>query len=139
MRTFLDSDGKEKYFIMGCYGIGVGRTLQAVIENSMMKRIIWPINLAPFKIEIIPLNTSDEEIVSVSERLYEELTLNNFDTLLDDRENLSAGEKFNDADLIGIPIQIIIGRAYKKEKKIEIKVRKTNERIQIEEKEVLTS
>ena len=133
--TFLDSDGKEKYFIMGCYGIGVGRTLQAVIEKFHdEKGIIWPINLAPFKIEIIPLNTSDEEIVSASERLYEELTSNNFDTLLDDRENLSAGEKFNDADLIGIPIQVIIGRAYKKEKKVEIKIRRTNERFQIEEK-----
>ncbi|BAL80923.1 proline--tRNA ligase [Caldisericum exile] len=127
--TFLDADGKEKHFIMGCYGIGVGRTLQAIIEKFHDdKGIIWPMNIAPFKVEILPINTSDEEINNASNRLHESLVKEGIEVLLDDRDDLSAGEKFNDADLIGIPLQVIVGRAFKKEGKFEIKIRKTGER-----------
>lgn len=127
--TFLDADGKEKFFIMGCYGIGVGRTLQAIIEKFHDdKGIIWPINIAPFKALIIPINMSDEEITNASMNLYNALISEGIEVLIDNRAELSAGEKFNDADLIGIPLQIIVGRALKKDGKFEIKVRKTNER-----------
>lgn len=128
--TFLDEEGKENYFIMGCYGIGIGRTLQAIIEKFHdEKGIIWPNNIAPFKVEVIPLNLNDESIKNATENVYKLLLDNGIETLLDDREELSAGEKFNDADLIGFPVQLIVGKAYKKEGKFEIKIRKTNERI----------
>jgi prolyl-tRNA synthetase len=127
--TFLDADGKEKLFIMGCYGIGVGRTLQAIIEKFHdEKGIIWPMNIAPFKVEVIPINTSDEEIISSAQKIHDELENAGIETLLDDRTDLSAGEKFNDADLIGIPLQVIVGRSLKKEGKFEVKIRSTNER-----------
>jgi prolyl-tRNA synthetase len=114
---------------MGCYGIGVGRTLQAIIEKFHdEKGIIWPMNIAPFKVEVIPINTSDEEIVSSAQKMHDELENSGIETLLDDRTDLSAGEKFNDADLIGIPLQVIVGRSLKKEGKFEVKIRSTNER-----------
>jgi len=136
--TFLDANGKEKFYIMGCYGIGVGRTLQAIIEKHHdEKGIIWPMNIAPFKVEILPLNLSDPDIKDASEKVYNLLMDNGVETLLDDRDELSAGEKFNDADLIGTPIQIIIGKSFKKEGKFEIKIRRTNERFNVEFEEVL--
>ncbi|MEF3245548.1 MAG: proline--tRNA ligase [Caldisericaceae bacterium] len=136
--TFLDEEGKENYFIMGCYGIGIGRTLQAIIEKFHdEKGITWPNNIAPFKVEVIPLNLNDESIKNATENVYKLLLDNGIETLLDDREELSAGEKFNDADLIGIPIQLIVGKAYKKEGKFEIKIRKTNERIFLSTDEII--
>ncbi|MGB9769235.1 MULTISPECIES: proline--tRNA ligase [Caldisericum] len=136
--TFLDADGKERYFIMGCYGIGVGRTLQAIVEKFHDdKGIIWPINIAPFKVEIVPINLNDEEINSSSNKLHERFVKEGIDVLLDDREDLSAGEKFNDADLIGIPLQIIVGRALKKEGKFEVKVRSSGERFTLDFEETV--
>ncbi len=126
---FLDKDGKEKYFIMGCYGIGVGRTLAAVIEEHNDKfGIKWPISVAPFEVEILPLNMSDEEIKNTAESLYEKLQSEGIEVLMDDRNDVGAGVKFNDADLIGIPIQIIVGRTLKKEGKVELKDRETGEK-----------
>ncbi len=131
--TFLDSEGKEQFYIMGCYGIGVGRTLQSVVEQHHdVHGIKWPVSIAPFQVEILPLNSSDSEINNFSEELYLDLTNKGFDTLLDDRLDASAGVKFNDADLIGIPIQLIIGKTFKKDKKIEIKIRETGEKLQLE-------
>ncbi len=138
--TFLDEEGKENYFIMGCYGIGIGRTLQAIIEKFHdEKGTIWPNDIAPFKVEVIPLNLNDESIKNAAENIYKLLLDNGIETLLDDREELSAGEKFNDADLIGLPIQLIVGKAYKKEGKFEIKIRKTNERILVAIDEIVTT
>ncbi len=130
---FLDKDGKEKYFIMGCYGIGVGRTLAAIIEeHNDNYGIKWPISVAPFEVEVVPLNMSDKTIVDVSEKIYNDLTSSGIEVLIDDRNDVSAGVKFNDADLIGIPVQIIVGRALKKEGKLEIKDRDSGEKVLIE-------
>ncbi len=126
---FLDKDGKEKYFIMGCYGIGVGRTLAAVIEeHNDDYGIKWPISVAPYEVEIIPLNMSDKDITDAANSLYEELEKDGTEVFMDDRDDVGAGVKFNDADLIGIPVQVIIGRTFKKEGKVEIKDRTTGEK-----------
>ncbi len=130
---FLDKDGKEKYFIMGCYGIGVGRTLAAVIEEHNDKYgIKWPISVAPYEIEVIPLNTADESISNAANSIYEKLKIEKIEVLIDDRSDVGAGVKFNDADLIGIPFQVVIGRTFKKEGKVEIKDRYTEEKFIIE-------
>ena len=126
---FLDKDGKEKYFIMGCYGIGVGRTLASIIEEHNDKfGIKWPMSVAPYEVEILPVNMSDEQIKNTAEDLYKLFSDKGIEVLMDDRSDVSAGVKFNDADLIGIPVQVIIGRALKKEGKVEIKNRESGEK-----------
>jgi prolyl-tRNA synthetase len=120
---FLDADGKERPFIMGSYGIGITRTPQAAIERYHdEKGIIWPKNIAPYLVEIIPLNFEKEEHQKISEQIYQELVTGGIDCLIDDR-NERAGVKFNDADLIGIPIRIVIGDKSLKNGKLEIKYR----------------
>lgn len=120
---FTAADGTEKPMIMGCYGIGIGRTMAAAIEqNHDENGIIWPIPLAPFKATVIPLNTNHEEIMEAAEKLYRELTALGIETLLDDRDE-RAGAKFKDADLLGIPIHLIIGERGLKEGQIELKMR----------------
>ncbi|MDW7999251.1 MAG: proline--tRNA ligase [Thermodesulfovibrio sp.] len=131
---FLDKDGKEKPIIMGSYGIGPARVAAAAIEqNHDSDGIIWPKSISPFDIEIIPLNMEDEKTVNIAEELYEKVTeiYNSFadrhmEVLIDDRDE-RPGVKFKDADLIGIPIQVIIGEKGLKDNKIEIKIRRTKE------------
>lgn len=107
--TFLDKDGVERPIIMGCYGIGVTRLIAAVVEqNHDEKGIIWPPSIAPYNVVILPLNVSNTCLMELSEELYELLQSSNIEVLLDDRD-ISPGKKFNDADLIGIPISVIIG------------------------------
>ena len=125
---YTDAEGTEKPMIMGCYGIGVGRTMAAAIEqNHDENGIVWPIPLAPFKATVIPLNTNHEGIMEVAEKLYKELTELGIETLLDDRED-RAGAKFKDADLLGIPIHLIIGERGLKEGKVELKLRAGGEK-----------
>ncbi len=131
---FLDKDGKEKPIIMGSYGIGPARVAAAAIEqNHDSDGIIWPKSISPFDIEIIPLNMDDEKTINISEELYEKITeiYNSFadrhmEVLIDDRDE-RPGVKFKDADLIGIPIQIVVGEKGLKENKVEIKKRRTKE------------
>jgi prolyl-tRNA synthetase len=123
--TFLDEDGKSKPMIMGCYGIGVTRTLQAAIEQSHDdKGIIWPVSIAPFHIHMLVLNPSHAESMTTAEALHDQCVTEGYDVLLDDRDD-RPGVKFNDADLIGMPIQIIIGERSLKNGDIEIKSRVT--------------
>ncbi len=130
--TFLDADGKEKPFIMGSYGIGITRTPQAAIEKYHdEKGIVWPKNIAPYQVIILPLNYATEEHREVSQKIYKALGEADIDSLLDNRTE-RAGVKFNDADLIGIPIQVIIGDKSLKMGKIELKSRQTGEKILIE-------
>ncbi len=126
---FLDSDGKEKPIIMGSYGIGVERILAAFIEqNKDDYGIIWKPPLAPFHAHIIGLSLSKfEHIKEGCEKIYEELKNDGLDILFDDRDE-SPGIKFNDADLIGIPIQIIVGKKNFEKGNIEIKYRESGER-----------
>ena len=107
---FQDQDGKLKPAIMGCYGIGISRTLMAAVEqHSDEDGIVWPEEIAPFKVHIIPVNTNDEEQLKMAEEIYNECKANGVEVLIDDR-NERAGSKFKDADLIGIPHRIIVGK-----------------------------
>lgn len=121
--VFLDAEGKEHPMIMGSYGIGVTRTPQAAIERYHDdKGIIWPKSIAPFDIEIIPLSMDNDQHVKTAEMLYASLSEAGFEVLIDDRSE-RPGVKFNDADLIGIPIRITIGDKSLKENSVEVKAR----------------
>ncbi len=120
---FVDRNGEEKPFIMGCYGIGVSRIVAAAIEgNYDEKGIIWPVSIAPFKVIVIPANTENSQMLETAEKLYKSFTDSNIEVLLDDR-NESAGSKFADADLCGIPLWVIVGRKIT-EGKAEIRIRR---------------
>ena len=107
---FSDKDGQLKNLWMGCYGIGVTRIAQAAIEqNHDQKGICWPIQISPFEVIIIPTNLKDPNQSDLTEQIYNEFVTNKIDVLLDDRDD-RAGVKFKDAELIGIPFQIVIGR-----------------------------
>ncbi len=132
---FLDKDHKEKYPIMGCYGIGVDRTIAAIIEQWNDKDgIIWPITVAPFEIIVIPVNIKEETVKKSAEQIYEKLN-SRYEVLFEDRD-LSPGFKFKDADLIGIPVKIIISSKNLKNNKIEIKLRRTQKSELIEISEI---
>ena len=125
--TFLDENGKEKYFEMGCYGIGVGRTMAAAIEqNNDEFGIIWPRSIAPFEVVVVPVNAKNADQLEYSEKIYEELKAAGVDTLLDDRKD-RAGVKFNDCDLIGYPIRVTISPKSLNDNTIEVKIRKSGE------------
>ncbi|MEW6412836.1 MAG: proline--tRNA ligase [Candidatus Zixiibacteriota bacterium] len=134
---FLDAEGKEHPIIMGSYGIGITRTPQAALEKYFDdKGIIWPKNIAPYLVEIIPLSMENQAQVETAEKLYQELTEAGFDVLMDDRDE-RPGVKFNDADLIGLPIRITIGDKSLKDGKIELKARAEAEVKLIEVENVL--
>ncbi len=124
--TFLDENGEKKYYVMGCYGIGVERTMAAVIEQLHDdKGIIWPMTIAPYHVIVIPVVVKDEEQRSVAERIYSELLERGVEVLIDDRDE-SPGVKFNDADIMGIPLRVTVGK-YLKEGKVELKWRRSGE------------
>lgn len=132
--NFIDENGKEKPFLMGCYGIGVTRTMASIIEQHNDENgIIWPLAVAPYHLSLIPVNIKDEEQMKVAERLYEELTKLGIEVLMDDR-NERAGVKFKDSELMGIPMRVTVGKKIN-EGQIEFKLReeKDNEVIKIEE------
>ncbi len=133
--TFLDENGKEKYFFMGSYGVGISRTMAAIIEqNYDEKGIIWPLSVAPYHVIITIVSTKKEEQVNLGEKLYKELMDKGIEVLLDDR-NERPGVKFNDADLIGIPIRITVGRKAS-ENIVEFVLRATGEKVEISSDEV---
>ncbi len=133
--TFLDKNGKTNYFYMGCYGIGIGRTAQAAIEqNHDEKGIIWPISIAPFEIEIVPLDLNNEQIREYSDSLYNRMIKEGLDVLYDDR-NERPGVKLNDMDLIGIPIRIVIGKKSFSDNMVEISLRRNRENKELVDKE----
>lgn len=126
---YLDKDGKQQYIVMGCYGIGVGRTAAAAIEqNHDEKGIIWPIQIAPFEVAILPLNDDNEDVVNLAETLYIKLQKKDVEVILDDRKE-RAGVKFNDAELVGYPIRVNIGKKTLENGEVEIVIRKTGEKI----------
>jgi len=125
--AYLDKNGKEQNMIMGCYGIGTGRTVAACIEqNNDENGIVWPMPIAPFHVIITPVNVNDKTLTDAADRLYEALTGKGVEVLLDDRDE-RAGVKFKDADLIGIPIRVTIGPKKIAEKKVEVRLRDTGE------------
>ena len=121
--NFLDAEGKENPMIMGCYGLGVGRTVAAAIEqNHDDKGIIWPLPLAPYEVVLVMLNTNKPEVVEASEALYAQLKEAGFDVLFDDRPE-RPGVKFNDMDLIGFPVRIVAGARGLAEGNVELSLR----------------
>jgi prolyl-tRNA synthetase len=121
--SYVDEDGSEKPYFMGCYGIGIGRTLAAIIEQHHDdKGIVWPMSVAPFQIVVIPLNKGDDAVWRAALGLYEGLEKAGIDVILDDRGE-SAGVKFNDADLMGFPIQVVVGNSFLKTGNFEVTLR----------------
>jgi prolyl-tRNA synthetase len=122
--AYLDTNGKENLIVMGCYGIGVTRILAATIEQSHDDNgIIWPDNIAPFEVVIIPVNYADEKTEEVTDKIYKKLSAKGLDVLIDDRDE-RAGIKFKDADLIGIPYRITIGEKNLANGNVELKARR---------------
>jgi len=135
--TFVDSDGKEKPFIMGCYGIGIGRTVAAAIEqNHDESGIIFPKSLAPFEVTVLPLKIKDEQVRLAAEEIYSGLIEAGCEAIIDDRD-VGPGFKFKDAELIGIPIIVAVGPRTIKEGEAEVKVRKTSDSRNIKLKAVV--
>ncbi|MDD5757008.1 MAG: proline--tRNA ligase, partial [bacterium] len=125
--TFLDENGESQPYIMGCYGIGVSRIVAAAIEQSHdANGIIWPRQISPYQAIVLPLDVTNEPVKNTAEDLYAQLQSQGIDVLLDDRDE-RAGVKFKDADLIGIPVKVIISIRGLAEGKIEIKLRQTGE------------
>lgn len=134
---YLDNNGERKLIVMGCYGIGVTRIIGAAIEQGNDEAgIIWPVEIAPYHAVITAINYNDSKIKEMADSIYEELLKNNIDVLLDDRD-ASAGVKFKDADLIGIPLRITVGSRALKEGVFEIKSRKTKEEFKLKKEEIL--
>ncbi|MBE7036687.1 MAG: proline--tRNA ligase [Ruminococcaceae bacterium] len=128
--TYLDENGKAQTSIMGCYGIGVNRTLAAVIEQySDENGIIWPVSAAPYQVIVVPVNMANEEQAALAEKIYSELRAKGIEVLMDDRDE-RPGVKFKDADLIGIPVRITVGKKAS-EGLVEYKLRKSQEVLEI--------
>jgi len=128
--TYLNDQGKEQPMIMGCYGIGVSRTVAAIVEQHHDEHgIVWPLSVAPFQVHVIAVNSKDETQMEVAEKLYQDLLAQGIEVLFDDR-NERAGVKFKDADLIGIPLRITVGKRAG-EQIVECKVRKSGESSEI--------
>jgi prolyl-tRNA synthetase len=125
--TFLDADGKEQIIYMGCYGIGIGRTVAACIEqNHDENGIIFPIPIAPFQVIVSALSAKDDSVKDAAEAIYQDLLESGIEVLLDDRDE-RPGFKFKDADLIGIPLRIVVGAKHLADGRVELKERRSGE------------
>ncbi|EAC6951476.1 proline--tRNA ligase, partial [Listeria monocytogenes] len=136
--TILDENGRAQPIIMGCYGIGVSRILSAIAEQSNDENgFVWDKQISPFDLHLIPVNMKSEEQVAFAETLYTSLQDAGFSVLIDDRAE-RAGVKFADADLIGLPIRITVGKKAA-EGVVEVKIRKTGEMIEVRQDELLNT
>lgn len=134
--TYLDDKGESKVMIMGCYGIGVSRTLASAIEqNNDEFGIIWPSALAPYVVDVIPANIKNEDQVKVAEEIYNALLTDGIDSMIDDRDE-RPGFKFKDADLIGFPFKVVSGKKAG-EGIVELKIRRTGETLEVSKDEVV--
>lgn len=123
--TYLDWDGKTHPMVMGCYGIGITRTVAASIEQNHDKDgIIWPVAIAPYEVVIVPANNKDEGVMNAARHLYDEMEDCRDEVILDDRDE-RAGIKFKDADLIGYPIRVTIGKKWKESGLVEVRLRRS--------------
>ncbi len=135
---YLDVNGKDNVIIMGSYGIGIERIAAAYIEQNHDKDgIVWGGEIAPFQIHLISVNKKADSIKAAAEKLYNELTEKGYDILFDDRDDISPGFKFKDADLIGIPLQLVVSDKNMKNDEIEVKIRRSGERIMIKYSDIL--
>lgn len=125
--NFLDENGKEKPMVMGCYGIGVGRTMAAAVEqNNDKDGMIWPVSIAPYHVLVVPVNVKDEASTAKAEEIYQELQQAGVEVVIDDRKD-RPGVKFKDADLIGYPLRVVVGPKTLTTGELEVKVRRTGE------------
>lgn len=130
---FVDSDGKTKPVIMGCYGLGLGRSMGSVVEvNHDDNGIIWPTQIAPYYIHLISLGQDD-----VAEKIYKDLAREGYEVLFDDRQDATAGQKFSDADLIGLPLRIVVSKKTLEKQSVEIKFRNQEKANLVEIKNLL--
>ena len=128
---FLDEKEQRHPMIMGCYGIGINRIVAGLAETSFDENgLIWPLSIAPYEVLVIPLNVTDTDTMALAERFYKELSDTGVDVLLDDRD-ARAGFKFKDADLIGIPLRIVIGGKGLKEGQVEVRWRWSPEAVKV--------
>lgn len=129
--TFQDADGQEKHFVMGCYGIGVSRVVAAAIEqNHDENGIIFPVPLAPYTIIVLNLGGKDEQLTAIAEKLYKDLQAAGLEVLFDDRDE-RPGLKFKDADLLGIPYRLTIGKSFAKSGKVEVRRRRDGDTLEM--------
>ena len=129
--NFMDEDGTEKPFIMGCYGVGCSRTMAAAVEQSYDEYgIIWPAGIAPAHVCVIPLTVGDDLVEPAAEEIAQKLAAAGYEVVIDDR-NARAGVKFADADLIGWPVQVTVGKRGLKEGTVEVKSRKVGEKVSV--------
>ncbi|MXW43142.1 MAG: proline--tRNA ligase, partial [Candidatus Dadabacteria bacterium] len=134
--TYVDENGVEKPLVMGCYGIGIGRTVAAAIEqNNDEHGIKFPVPIAPFEVSVLPINMKQQDVKDAAEKVYSALLHDGVDVLIDDRAE-TAGVKFKDSDLLGVPVQVTVGQRSLKEGKVEIKNRNSGERISVIVEEV---
>ena len=136
--TFVDAEGKEREFVMGCYGIGVGRTVAAAIEQSYDENgIIFPMSITPFQVLILPVNMKVKLLRETAEHHYQDLMDQGVEVLYDDREE-TPGIKFKDADLIGIPLRVTLGEKNVKKGLLEIRKRKTGETLLVKKEDAVS-
>ncbi|MGA9362793.1 MAG: proline--tRNA ligase [Bacteroidota bacterium] len=136
--VFLDEDGKEKPIIMGSYGIGVERIIASSIEQSHdASGIVWDKAISPFFVHLIAVNTNNKQVMDASEQLYDILGRLGIETLYDDRVDVTPGFKFNDADLLGMPLQLIVGEKNLKNGNVELKERRSGNRTILKKEEVV--
>lgn len=134
--TYLDENGRTQPMIMGCYGIGVSRTLAAVAEQFNDENgLVWPAQIAPFAVHLIPINMKDDAQASLASELYEQLKAQAYEVLMDDRAE-RPGVKFADSDLIGLPVRVTVGKKAS-EGIVEVKVRKTGEMLEVHKDDLL--
>ena len=135
--NFLDAQGNLKPIIMGCYGIGVSRLISSVIEqNNDKDGIIWPLEIAHYKVMILALDAGDQKIMDLALSVYQELNKSGIEPLLDDRDE-RPGVKFKDADLLGIPLQVIVGKNTLKDGTLELKTRRDQNKVTGPKEEIL--
>ena len=135
---FLDQEGQQRPIIMGCYGIGVGRLLAAAIEqNHDDKGIIFPAPIAPYQVHLVGLNMSDPTVAQASDDLYKQLWEEGIETLYDDRVDEAAGVKFNDADLLGLPVRLVVSPRTLKQDSVELKLRNETAAVQVPVNEIV--
>jgi prolyl-tRNA synthetase len=135
--NFSDAKGSLKPIIMGCYGIGVSRLISAIIEqNNDVNGIIWPKEVAPFSVAILPLDITNSQIMQEALSLYQQINAAGYTALIDDRDE-RAGVKFKDADLIGLPVSVVIGKKSIEEKNVEVRIRKDQSTQRISKKDLI--
>ncbi len=137
--SFLDANGEEQDYIMGCYGIGINRIAAAAVETFADKKgLVWPAGIAPYKVAVLCLNTDNEDLLKAAENAYETLQNAGIDTILDDRDE-RPGSKFKDADLVGFPVKVVVGRGFEKKGLLEIQNRRNGESMDIPVEKLIDS